>query len=285
MARSATRNWVSAGTPRWLGDFSSRDHLVPGGVKLDAALFPVEDAVTATVGAAGAPRNATSIPVAALSGKIPNGTTLDFGPRASQTVIAGAGGAAIGATSIPVNALAAPIPSGTVLDFTGAGEFALLTADAATGATALTVEALDVAIEAGDTAVYAGVSRRFAGLTAEAAAGATALAVEALAEPLYSGDAATYPGTGKRYVPAGTILGLTQAELDAGAAWGPVADGDDHVRILRFGVEDVADDNDGVLVRPFGTVIKYNLLPQAPLSATRVTQLRQAGYVLQRGVA
>lgn len=206
--RFKTNNWVAAGSPRWLGDETSRDHLVPGGVKLDSSAFPVEDAVTVTVAA---------------------------------------GGAALGATSIPLaEGASGPIPSGTFLDFTGVGEFALVTADVAAGDAAITVEALDAAIEAGDTA--------------------------------------TYPGMGKKVVAAGTVLGQTQGEMDAGAAWGPVADGDDYVRVLRFGIEDLLDDNDGVLVRP-GSVIKYNLLPEAPLPAARITQLRQAGYVLQRGIA
>lgn len=61
-----------------------------------------------------------------------------------------------GATSIAVNALSAALPIGTILNFSGAGEFAILTAAAAQGATALTVEALDATIESGDTAIYPG---------------------------------------------------------------------------------------------------------------------------------
>ena len=200
--------WVGAGHPRWLADESSRDHLVPGGVKLDTAAFPVEDAVTATVSGAGAAQGATSIPLA--------------------------------------SPLSGPIPIDTVLDWTGTGELSKLTAGANAGATSLSVVALDAAIEAGDTA--------------------------------------TYPGLGKKYVPEGTILGMTQAEMDAGAKWGPAADSDAIIRILRFGIEDLLEDDEGVLVRP-GSVIKYNLLPQAPLSSARLTQLRDTGYVLQRGVA
>lgn len=208
MATSTRTKWVRAGRPRWLADETTRDHLVPGGVKLASAAFPVEDAVTVTVAA---------------------------------------GGAALGATSIPLAAGASgPIPQGTFLNFTGAGEFALVTADVAAGAVAIPVEALDAAIEATDTA--------------------------------------TYPGVGKKYVKDGTILGMTQGEMDSGAAWGPWTAGDDHVRVLRFPVEDLIQNNDGVLVRP-GSVLKYNLLPQAPLSAAQLTALRTAGYVLQRGVA
>lgn len=58
------------------------------------------------------------------------------------------------ATSISVTALPVALPVGTVLDFSGAGEFAILTAAAAAGATSLTVEALDAQIESGDTATY-----------------------------------------------------------------------------------------------------------------------------------
>lgn len=210
MAKFEFGVWEEAGTPRWLADYTSRDHLVPGGVKLDASQFPVEGTVTVT--------------------------TPD--------------GAAIGATSINVNALSGPIPNGTILDFTGAGEFVKLTSAAAQGATTLTVEALDAAIEAGDTA--------------------------------------TYIGTGKKYVPAGKVVGRTVAERNAEppVGYGPAVATDDEIFILRFGVEDVSEDNDGVLVRP-GAVIKENLLPEAldgTLAADVLAEIRSR-YTTMRGVA
>jgi hypothetical protein len=58
------------------------------------------------------------------------------------------------ATSITVTATLVALPTGTVLNFTGAGHFATLSAPAAVGATALTVEALDTAIGSGYTAPY-----------------------------------------------------------------------------------------------------------------------------------
>jgi hypothetical protein len=97
-----------------------REHLVPGGARLDATQFLATDAVVVTVGAAGA---------------------------------------AAGAVAIPVDALSGPIPTGTLLYF-GAGEFARLTAAAAAGAVSLAVEALPAALEAGDTATYTGVETR-----------------------------------------------------------------------------------------------------------------------------
>jgi hypothetical protein len=71
------------------------------------------------------------------------------------TVVVGVAGAAQNATSVPVAALSAAIPNGTTLDFGGA-KFARLTAAAAAGATALTVAALVTALVSGDTATYAG---------------------------------------------------------------------------------------------------------------------------------
>lgn len=101
-------------SPVWAGDFLSRDHLIPGGAKLDAAQFNVAGAVIVTVGVAGAAQGATSIPVAALSGAIPSGTVLRF----------------------------------------SADEYARLSSAATAGATSLAVEALVNALESGDTATY-----------------------------------------------------------------------------------------------------------------------------------
>lgn len=102
----------------WAGDYFTRDHLVPGGAKLDATQFRKTDAVFVDVGAAGAAGGATSIPVIALSGPIPNGTILDFGTN----------------------------------------KFARLTAAAAAGATTLTVAAIPTALVDADTTWYAGSS-------------------------------------------------------------------------------------------------------------------------------
>jgi hypothetical protein len=103
--------------PVWAGDYFNREHMIPGGARVDAAQFTDTDAVSVVVGAAGAAGAATTVPVAALSG---------------------------------------PIPSGTLLYF-GTNKFATLTAAAATGATTLTVAAIPTALVSGDTATYAGV--------------------------------------------------------------------------------------------------------------------------------
>lgn len=117
MAKITFTNWTENRRAAWMGDYGSREHLIPGGARLDAAQFNAIDAVVVTVGAAGAALNATSVPVAALTG---------------------------------------PIPSGAILAFGGA-KFARLTASALLGATTLTVAALTAALVAADTATYAGV--------------------------------------------------------------------------------------------------------------------------------
>lgn len=72
----------------------------------------------------------------------------------TRNTITAPAGAAAAATSITVTATLVAMPTGTILNFTGAGETAELSAPAAIGATALTVLALDAAIESGDTAVF-----------------------------------------------------------------------------------------------------------------------------------
>lgn len=120
---------------------------------------------------------AEAVTVDPLEFPLKAGIALDFGRYDQVTVTVGGAGAAAAATAIPVNALSGPIPSGTTLDFTGAGEFAKLTANAAAGATSLAVEALDAGIEAADTAVFEGgdISVR---LAEDEAAGGTSLVVE-----------------------------------------------------------------------------------------------------------
>ena len=93
----------------WVGDYLDREHLIPGGARLDPTQFADAEVVAATVGAAGAALGATSVPVAALTGPIPSGTILDFGSAkfARTTALA-----AVGATTIAVAALPTALVSG-----------------------------------------------------------------------------------------------------------------------------------------------------------------------------
>jgi hypothetical protein len=271
--------------PGFVGDVLSREHLLPGGAKIDAAAFNSADAIRAVVGVAGAAIGATSVPVAALPAPIPANTLLSFGALAPVAVTVGVAGAAQGATSVPVAALSGPIPGGTILDFGGA-KLAVLTADAAAGATALAVRALPTALVSGDAATFKGGTKQ-ARLTAEAVKGATALAVDELQFALASGDTAYYnlPGKTKR-IAAGTIVGLTNAELEAAAAggvkWGPADDNDDVVRITAFDVPDADTNNDVELLRA-GTLIKVNFLPGWAGASAAVKAKIRAAYEVTVG--
>lgn len=118
MSRAMNIGTTRMTSPVWTNDFLSRDHLIPGGAKLDAAQFYADDAVVVTVGAAGALAAATSVPVDALSG---------------------------------------PIPSGTIIHL-GTNKFIKLSADAAAGATSLATVAIPTALVDNDTGIYPGVN-------------------------------------------------------------------------------------------------------------------------------
>ena len=102
-------------SPIWAADFLTREHLLPGGAKLDASQFAGEDAVLVTVGAnaAGA---ATSVTVTALLGPIPSGTLLYFG-AAKVAVLTAA--AALGATTLTVAALPTALVSADAATYAG----------------------------------------------------------------------------------------------------------------------------------------------------------------------
>ncbi|HEY6872690.1 MAG TPA: choice-of-anchor D domain-containing protein [Geobacteraceae bacterium] len=92
-------------------------------------------------------------------GATPGSVTVTYkGEPVTATV--GAGGAAAGATSIPVAALSGAIPNGTLLDFvsngTGALTVARLTAAVAKGDTQLLVAPLPTALASGDSATFEG---------------------------------------------------------------------------------------------------------------------------------
>jgi hypothetical protein len=116
MARvTVTANQLTS--PVWAGDFLDREHLVPGGARVDPAQFFPTDSVLVKLSAA----------------------------------------ASADATSIAVDALSGPIPSGTQLYFGESKELALTTADAAAAATSIAVQALPAALEDNDEARYGGV--------------------------------------------------------------------------------------------------------------------------------
>lgn len=171
------------GTPRWAGDFMSRDHLMPIPARVDPAAFEDAQSVLIKLSAA----------------------------------------AAVDATSISVDALSALVPAGTRLYFGESKELALTTADAAAGATSITVQALPTALEDNDEARYS-------------------------ANPT------------RKVLLSGTLVGRTYAERDAGTAFGPAVSTDDEIFLAAFDVVNTTDNADVELYRP-GSVVKENYLP------------------------
>jgi len=115
MARITYPSYGQTTLPAWIGDFTGRDHVVPGGAKIDAAAITAQSSVVVTLSAAAAVA-ATSLTVAALSGPIPSGYTLYFGPGKFAVTTAAV---AATATAIPVTALFAALASGDVATFPG----------------------------------------------------------------------------------------------------------------------------------------------------------------------
>ncbi len=110
--------------------------------------------------------------------------------------------------------------------------------------------------------------KKFARLTAEAAAGATSLTVAALPTALTEDDSATYKGVSGRYViPGGTLLGRTYAERESGTPFGPAdLDNDEEFYLSIYPVladEDSQDDMTRGIVDllAHNTQISENRLP------------------------
>lgn len=110
MAKIDFGTWQNVGSPRWLADERTRDHLIPGPAKLDATQFNGADSVVVTASAA-ALAGATSISVNALSGAIPSGAVLKFGAGEFAELTAAA---SAGNTTLTVEALASGIEAGDV---------------------------------------------------------------------------------------------------------------------------------------------------------------------------
>lgn len=180
---------------------------------------------------------------------MPGGAKIDasaFGYRDALVVTVGSGGAAADATSVPV-AIASPsgrtglvIPAGTQLDF-GGDKLVITTAEVAQTATSLPVRALVTALVEGDVATY-------------------------------SGKEMTKP------IQAGTLVGRTYAERDAGTPFG-VADVDapidDQLFLTAFDVPDAVELNDIVLLRHNTRIYEDKLPGWAGLSANAKAVIRE----------
>lgn len=275
---SITINDYELTAAAWAADGRGAQSLLPGGAKVQASQFNATDAVVVTASAT-ANAGATSISVDALSGAIPSGTILNFGSYAPVTVTVNDGSVSAGDTTLTVTALSGPIPAGTFLDFSGGtnAQVVRLSADAAAAATSLTVYPLDGTIANTQTATFPGGTIQ-ARLTAAAAAAATSLTVDELQFAVADDATATYAGSGsaKKTIKAGTLLGRTFAERDAGTGFGPadVTTPDDEIYLLAFDIYDAVQCNDCELYR-HDRLVKENFLPGwSSLSSGTKTKIR-----------
>ncbi len=200
--------------PAWAADFLSPDKLIPGGAKVVAASFNSGTPYTVTVSDATAAEGDTALGVTALGVAIPAGTVLDFGIDGTTTW----------------------------------QMLAKLSADAAAGATSLTVEPL-------------------------------AGGIDDASEATFYADA-----DGRKPIASGTVLGRDWSERDGGAGFGPAdtTGGDDEIFLVAFDVTDAAVNNDVELVKP-GATIYENLLPEwSDLTSALKAQLRST-YVCLKG--
>lgn len=118
-------------SPGWAGDFLNREHLLPGGAKLDGSQFNTNTAVVVTTSAS-ALASATSISVSALSGALPSGTVLSFGGAKFARLTAAA---AAGATSLTVAAIPTALASGDTATYTGTSQIKTVVSGTAVGRT------------------------------------------------------------------------------------------------------------------------------------------------------
>lgn len=165
---------------------------------------------------------------------IPGGAKFDPAALALQTAVVvtvDAPGADAGDESIPVLALAAAIAPGTMLNFGLPGLMAYAPVGALIGAVAIVVAPLDRAIPEDSVANVA--------------------------------------ATVRKVLSAGTVIGRTLAERDAGTPYGLAADADDEIALVAFTRADVELVEEVDIVKPFaGVTIKENFLPNfAGLSA------------------
>lgn len=305
MAAIITRPQTQYQHPTWAKDYLSREHVVPGGAKIDPAQFAADNAVAVT---ANGPAAASEVQTVTLTNTPTGGTfvlTYDgqstppqpFNVTTANLQTALRALSTIGGANVTVTGTAGssyvltfggtlankdvPIVVATGNALTGAGPqpqalVAVTTpgsaGEVAAGATALPTTAISGIIPAGTMLMFGG--GQIAYVNAQAAAGATSLSVEPLAFAIPNGAIAYYRGTGWVTVRDGTVIGRTYAERDAGTMYGPAADTDDEIYLLVHTVDDARTNNDADLYR-WGSLVDETHLPGfAGLSTAVKTYLR-----------
>lgn len=176
---------------------------------------------------------------------IPGGAQLDAAAFPSSdgfTITATAAQSAGTNVAIAVGELKGNIPAGYILDF-GGGKYAKLKSPQGAGSTSIIAD-LSAALTGNETAMYAGIS-------------------------------------GKKLVKAGTLVGRTYTERDAGTPFTPYSPGDEEVYLLAFDTPDAAANPECELLR-HRTLVRDHLLPGwADLPTATKTIIRNL-YDVQR---
>lgn len=273
--------------PKWIGDFLSREHLMPFPARVDPDQF--DDTLGAKVTAgADAAGGVNEIQRVTVTGGPTGGTfTLSLDEDETDPIAHDATAEVVEAAlealdSIGVGNVSVTGPAGgpytvTFQNTLGNQDVDELTADGssltggsnpdvdvdtdregAAGAVAITVTALTRAIPFGTVLRFG--SGKYAKLTSSAAKGATTLAVEPLVSGVSEGDVAIFSPTGRKTIKSGTPVGRTFAERDSSTPFGPASGSDDEVYLVAFDIEDAVSDPDATFYRP-GSLVKENYLP------------------------
>lgn len=304
--------------PVWAKSYLNREHLLPGGARVDPVQFPGDGAVSVTTSGAAAANEVqritvTGTPTGGSFDLTLDGQTATIPYNATADQIRDALEALSNVSSGDVVVTGGPLPGATV-DVTFQGQLAgtnvaTMTVDNSdltggsspaaaittptagvapsgrAGATALAVSAISGPIPAGTALFF--TSGKMAYVTTRANTGATSLVVAPLSQDIYTGDTAFYRGTGRVRVANGTVLGRTHAEHAAGVGFGPAADGDADPAVgeIWLQVHDIDDarENADATLYLYGSIVDIAHLPGwASLSATIQARLREL-YICIRG--
>lgn len=177
------------------------------------------------------------------------------------------------------------MPAGAKIDASAFGYLDALTvkvtSNASADATSIAVTITSALGRTGLT-IPAGTQLDFGGkklvvTTAAAAQSVTTLAVRAIPTALVANDTATYAGSElTKFIPAGTLVGRTYTERDAGTPFGvaDVSTPDDQLFLIAFDVPDAVELNDIVLLRHTTRIYEDKLPGWSGLSSTAKAVIR-----------
>lgn len=299
--------------PVWAKDYLDREHVVPGGARIDPAQFTRDGAVQVSINAGAA---ANEVQVLTVTGSPAGGTfTITFSGQTTGaiaynasaatvlaalialsnigtgnvTVTGSAGGAwtvtfvgDLADTNVAAMTTTSSLTGGTSPAVSVATNTAGNLGTTVIGATTMTVDALSAKIPAGTILRFSDGS--FAYVTSDAAASATSITVEALGYAIPDNATAWYMGTGMVYVRSGTAIGRTYAERDAGTAFGPAGDADDEIYLLVYDIDDALMEADADLYRWGSLVDEAHLPGWSDLSSTVKAYIRSK-YQCMRGAS